>query len=151
MLRLCSLLLVLLLLNSACNPAEDTDELDLASPLEGTYRGTVELYAPNVSYELYAQQQLEITRLSNSRIAIEPINSSQVEPFTATIQRSATGLTLVVASFQTANGIQVQGSAVDSSQMSIHGRYENNTRTFRYALDFNNGALREYFEGTRLD
>lgn len=151
MLRLSGLLLALTLLASACKQAEDPSSPDLASPLEGIYQGEIELYAPNISYELHLQQQLEVTKISNNRIAVEPLNSSQVEPFTAELRRSATGLTLFIAPFQTSNNIRVEGAAIDSAETSIHGRYENSRQTFRYALNFNEGAQLEHFEGIRLD
>lgn len=140
-----------LLLLAACNSNEAPNTLDLASPLEGIYEGELELYAPNVSYEIHLQQRLEIRRLSNDRISVEPIDGSLVEPFTAQLRRNATGVQLLIDDFMTDNGIRVQGGDVDSTQVGIHGYYVNEQEIFAYALQFNDGAQLENFSGQRLD
>ncbi len=127
------LLFISLLIVFVTNCKKKDTGPDLTTNLVGIYTGTIQFTSP--SFDTTAQnQQLQITKVSDTEIQIQPYNNGGGSTFTANLSQSGSNTILTIPVENISGGGNIQGVAGDTS------KYTTSSKQLYYSIQESSGG-----------
>ena len=139
------LLFITLLISSTTNCKKKDTTPDLTTNIVGIYGGSIEYVVSATRLDTtYQSQQVQITKLSNTEIQIEPYNNSVGSSFTANLSQSGNTIILSIPQ-ENLTGGSIQSEPGDTS------KFNTTTKQFNYDIQitYNGVVSDERFTGVK--